>query len=140
MTGKGEGEQPEIEATEEPALEPANTADEAPAKPAKRKGGGIGRVLLITVGVLGLGAAGAAYAFRDLPATATIGVNFAAKQTCSCLFVSNRSMASCETDLPTETEGLVSVAQEKNSVRASALGVFNAKAEFSEDFGCVLTE
>ena len=47
--------------------------------------------------------AGAAYLVRDQIALARIGTGFAAKQTCSCLYVSRRSLPSCMTDFDSAT-------------------------------------
>ena len=93
--------------------------------------------LLIGVGVIVLIVAGALYAGRDTWASAKIGTVYVAKQTCSCLFVAERTMDSCRTDYdPAAIEPLTVAATDKG-VKVSALaGLVSARAEFEPGFGC----
>lgn len=94
---------------------------------------------LVIGGAVGAAAlAAAAWAFgRPTYEFATIATTFAAKQTCSCLFVSGRDMASCRTDFPPEELEQISITAEGQSVRASVLGgAISARADYEEGFGC----
>jgi hypothetical protein len=65
-----------------------------------------------------------------------IGVTYAAKQTCSCMFISGRSLASCQTDLPGGAAGLVRLSVAGRQVRANAYGLVSASATFEDNYGC----
>jgi len=81
-------------------------------------------------------AAGVVYAGYQGLSMARIAVNYAAEQTCSCLFVSGRSPDSCRRDFNGAAARLIAFQQEDRAVTASMLGIFSARAEFDEDFGC----
>jgi hypothetical protein len=83
-------------------------------------------------------AAGAgAWAARGQIAYAQIATGYAAKQTCSCLFVSGRTLDSCLTDLPPDARQNISVTQAGDLVRASVLfGAISAEAIHEAEFGC----
>ena len=87
-------------------------------------------VLLAAVG-------GAAWASRDQVTYAHIATGYAAKQMCSCLHVSGRSMEACLADYPEEARRNISVAAEGNDVTASVLwGAIRSEATFDGEYGC----
>jgi hypothetical protein len=91
----------------------------------------------LSVAVLAI--AGAAWSMRDDFAFAGMAAGFTAKQTCSCLNISGRSMESCLGDLPAEARGRLDVTAEGDRVRASVLfGAISAEAVYEEEFGCQL--
>lgn len=94
----------------------------------------------IWVGVLAailLGGASAAWAMRDQVAYARIATGYAAKQTCSCLYVSGRELDSCMADFPEDARGQISIAQSGDNVSASVLfGAISAEARFEPEYGC----
>ena len=55
----------------------------------------------VALGIAGVVAAGGVWAWHafHLSDLAFIGAGYAAEQTCSCLFVSHRTLESCRTDL-----------------------------------------
>ena len=65
-----------------------------------------------------------------------IGTTYAAKQTCSCLFVSGRSLAACQADLPGPADNLIKLSVEGHHVQASAYGIVHASASYEEGYGC----
>lgn len=72
---------------------------------------------------------------------AVIAVNFGAKQTCSCLNISNRGAEDCLSDFPDEAREYVKITSYPNgAVRASIYGLVSAKAAYSEDYGCTITK
>lgn len=80
---------------------------------------------------------GGAYAAREPVAYATIATGYAAKETCSCLFVSGRTMDSCLSEFPEDVRGKFNVTASGHQVRASVLfGVIHADARYDEGFGC----
>lgn len=81
---------------------------------------------------------GAAYAMRDSFTFAGIATGYAAKQTCSCRFVSGRTMDSCLADFPDQAaREQMSIVEDGHTVRASALfGAFSSEAVYEEEFGC----
>jgi hypothetical protein len=84
-------------------------------------------------------AAGAGAVFAsDAPAFLRIGTAYAAKQTCSCLFVSGRELASCKGEYDQTSARLLSWRADERSVTVSALGLVSAEAVFEEGFGCRL--
>ena len=80
--------------------------------------------------------AGAVYAGFQGVSLARIAAGYAAKQTCSCLFVSRRSAQSCEGDLRGVVARLTAWQVDGATVSASVLRVFTARAAFEEGFGC----
>lgn len=65
---------------------------------------------------------------------------FAARMSCSCVFVTGRDLQACAADLPREAEWLdIAVDPATRSVTASVLGV-SGVAEFSEGRGCRLRD
>jgi molybdenum cofactor biosynthesis enzyme len=93
------------------------------------------RIVAVTALVAAIGAA--AWFGRDIAAFARIGTTYAAKQTCSCLFVSGRPLASCKTDYPADTAKQFTWTVDGNDVTVSAVGgLFSAKATFEDGYGC----
>jgi len=83
-------------------------------------------------------AMGAAFwAVRGQIAYAHIATGYAAKQTCSCVRISERSLDSCMADFPPDAQGLLSVAEDGDRFQVSVLyGVFSASAVYEDGFGC----
>lgn len=101
----------------------------------------VGRKSLIwagaIVGGLALLAGCGAYVMRDQIAFANIAVGYAAKQTCSCLHVAERTQESCLAELPAEAQGQITLTTEGQRVRASAfMGAFSAMAVHEAGYGC----
>ena len=72
---------------------------------------------------------------------ANIGSGYAAQQTCACVFVSHRELASCVTDLEPLARRLISVSVGKDEVTARApLGQQSAVAHYEQGFGCSLRD
>lgn len=93
----------------------------------------VGAALVVLVG-------GGAYAARGNVAYARIATGYAAKTTCSCLHVSNRTLESCMADFPPDAQRNISVTQDGNEVRASVLGVISSKAVYEDGYGCRIEE
>jgi hypothetical protein len=89
------------------------------------------------VAVLLLVVVGGYFGLRGQVAYAQIATSYAAKQTCSCLHVSGRSMESCIADFPEDARDSLSVTQEGDVVRASVLfGAISAEAVVDGEYGC----
>ncbi len=73
-------------------------------------------------------------------AYARLATGYVAQQTCACLHVANRELASCLSDYPAEAVSHINVTQDGATVRASAFGVFKAEAAFEDGFGCSLRD
>lgn len=87
--------------------------------------------------IVALLAVGGAYAARDPVAYARIATGYAAKQTCSCLHVSGRTLESCMAEFPQEARGRFAVAANGHRVRASVLfGAIRSDAEYEDGYGC----
>ena len=96
----------------------------------------VGGVTLAAIAV-----ASAGWALRGQFAYARIATAYAAKQTCSCLFVSGRPLESCVADFPPDARDAISVELEGERVRASVLfGAVSAEAEADGEFGCVVRD
>lgn len=81
-----------------------------------------------------------AWASRGQVAYAGIATGYAAKQTCSCLHVSGRTLDSCVAEFPEEARNNITIAQEGVTVRASVLfGAISSEAAYEEEFGCRIT-
>jgi hypothetical protein len=81
------------------------------------------------------------WVMRGQIAYAHIAAGYAAKQTCSCLFVSGRSLESCVADFPPDAREAITVTQENERVRASVLsGLIGAEAEADGEYGCALLD
>ncbi len=96
----------------------------------------------IWVGALVVGlmlVAAGAWASRGQVAYATIATGYAAKQTCSCLHVSGRTLDSCIADFPEDARNNINVTQDGDTVRASVLfGAISSEASYEEAFGCAI--
>ena len=70
---------------------------------------------------------------------AELGAGYIAHVVCSCRYVGNRNMASCETDFEPGTE-IVKVAEDSARRRITASVPFLAKrtATFDPEYGCAL--
>jgi hypothetical protein len=90
---------------------------------------------VLAVAVLAIGAG--AWASRGQVAYANIATGYAAKQTCSCVHVSGRTLDSCLADFPPEAGENINVTQDGNVVRASVLfGAISTEAVYEEEYGC----
>jgi hypothetical protein len=69
-----------------------------------------------------------------------IGAGYSAQQTCSCMFVSGRSLASCRSDLAPMAQKLVSIHVTLDEVTATALGVSRATSRYHKGLGCSLQD
>lgn len=99
---------------------------------------GIWIVVLI---VLVVGIAGGAWAARDQVTYAHIATGYAAKQLCSCMHVSGRTLDSCVADYPEDARRNITVSSEGNEVRASVLwGAIRSEATFDGEYGCRIVE
>ena len=92
------------------------------------------------VGGVGLAAvvlSSIAWSMQDDVAYANIATGYAAKQTCSCRFVSGRTLESCIADFPADARDALSVTENGATVRASVLfGAISAEATFEDEYGC----
>jgi hypothetical protein len=83
--------------------------------------------------------ASSAWALRGQIVYAKIATAYAAKQTCSCMHVSGRSLESCIADFPDDAREAVTVRQDGERVHASVLfGAISAEAVEDGAFGCRL--
>jgi hypothetical protein len=83
--------------------------------------------------------AAGAWSFRDDLAYARIATGYAAKQTCSCRFVSERTLASCVADFPEDARERIELSERAGRIRASVLfGAIKAEAVYEHEFGCRL--
>ena len=83
--------------------------------------------------------AGGVYAGREPYAYARVATAYAAKQACSCLHVSGRTMASCMAEFPQDARGQFSVTSNANRVHASVLfNAISADAVYEDAYGCRL--
>jgi hypothetical protein len=90
-------------------------------------------IIGIAVVILGVGA----WLVHRLVEKAHIGTAYVAKLTCSCLFVSHRSLQSCATDYDAEAVRPLTREVVGQSVTVSALGhVIATRAVFEQGFGC----
>jgi hypothetical protein len=105
-----------------------------------------GRVLVVRKRYIAIGTAlliigGTVYFARDQVALAHIGTGYAAKQTCSCLYVSRRPLPSCLTDFDPATARWFTWHVGERSVTVSALlGFFSSTSVFDDGFGCHVAE
>lgn len=90
---------------------------------------------VLAMGLLAMGAG--AWASRGQIAYGKLATGFAAKQTCSCLHISGRTLESCLADFPADARNALTVTPKGNAVRASVLfGAISAEAVYEEDYGC----
>lgn len=92
-------------------------------------------IAALVVVVIVIGAA--AWALRGPVAYANIAVGYAAKQTCSCLNVSGRTLDSCIADFPADARRNITVSVEGDTVTASvAFGLIKSVAVHEAEYGC----
>jgi hypothetical protein len=105
---------------------------------------GLSRKRLIWIGalvVLAIAFGAAAWAARGPVAYANIATGYAAKQTCSCLHVSGRTIDSCMADFPLDARGNITVTSDGDTVTASVLfGAIKAEATYEEEYGCRIVD
>jgi len=90
---------------------------------------------VLAVGLLAVGAG--AWASRGQLAYAAIATGYAAKQTCSCMHITGRTLDSCMAEFPEEARNTVTITEDGNSVRASVLfGAISSEAIYEEEYGC----
>jgi hypothetical protein len=94
----------------------------------------------LSVASVGAVAAGAHFAQEPLE-LARVATGFAAKQTCSCLHVSGRTLDNCMMDFPSAQREALTVTAEGDDVKASALfGLVSAQARNEAGFGCTMVK
>lgn len=90
---------------------------------------------VLAVVVLAIGAG--AWASRGQVDYANVATGYAAKQTCSCLHVSGRTLDSCIADFPVEARENITITLDGDAVQASVLfGAISAEAIYEEEYGC----
>jgi hypothetical protein len=85
-------------------------------------------------------AIGGYFVLRAPLAFANIAITYAAKQTCTCVFVAGRELESCITDFPEDAQRRIKVSVDADRVRAKAYGLFHAEAVHEEGFGCRIVD
>lgn len=96
------------------------------------------RVILLGVIVL-LAVVGAMVGPRVVTLV-TVGAGYTAKQVCSCVYVSGRSIEACAKEPEQPADTLVKWTAANGKVTASTLGLAHATARYDEGFGCVLED
>jgi hypothetical protein len=96
--------------------------------------------LLFGVAVFAVVSAIAAWRVLRISDLLQIGAGYTAQQTCACLFVSGRTLASCMTDLDPLARRLMSVRSGPEEVTASGFGMSPATARYEKGFGCALRD
>jgi hypothetical protein len=95
-------------------------------------------VLIIVIGVAAL----LYWQFGLQPqlAQARVATPYGAKMVCSCRFIADRPMESCQQDF-TEDVSAVTFTEEGNTVHASVLGGWiSAEARYEDGLGCTLVK
>jgi hypothetical protein len=83
--------------------------------------------------------AGGGYAAREPVTYAHVATAYAAKQLCSCLHVSGRTMGSCMAEFPQDARSQFSVISRGDTVHASVMfDLISADASYEEGYGCRL--
>ena len=99
------------------------------------------KVLLAVVAILAI--AGGLFWhiwLKDQVAYARVATAYGAKMVCSCRFVAEREMESCEQDFTADVSA-VTFSEEGARIRATVLGgVAVAEARFEPGLGCTLVE
>ena len=80
---------------------------------------------------------GGALAYEWARDQAGVGAGYVAKELCSCVFVGERELASCRSDIPPAMER-VEAELGADRVRAFVPGLGERIARFEPPFGCVL--
>lgn len=104
------------------------------------------KAFLILLAVLAIISAAAWQFFlKEQVGFGKVATAYAAKQICSCRFISTREMDSCKTDFTQDisqlniTETYIdATGRADQSVTASALGIISATATYEPGLGCVL--
>lgn len=97
-------------------------------------------VLALLLGALAVLIA-AGFAAQGSVTYANLATTYAAKQTCSCRFVSNRPMESCLADFPADAQSQIAVTEDGARISASAFfGAFKAESIYEDGFGCSIVE
>jgi hypothetical protein len=96
--------------------------------------------LLLGVAVGLLVAAIVSWRWFHVSQLAHIGTGYAAEQTCACLFISGRTLASCVSDLDPFAQRFISVRTGSDEVTASCFGLATASAHYDKGFGCSLRD
>lgn len=95
--------------------------------------------VLVVAAIAGVVLAGAAWAGHRVVQQAHIGTAYVAQLTCSCLFVSHRSLQSCQTDYDPAAIKPLTREVAASSVTVSTLGhLIETRAVFEPGFGCHL--
>ncbi len=82
---------------------------------------------------------GGAFAAREPLTYAHVATAYAAKQLCSCLHVSRRTMGSCMAEFPQDARAQFSVTSSGDTVHASVMfNAISADAAYEQDYGCRL--
>jgi hypothetical protein len=90
-------------------------------------------VLAVVAVAIGVGA----WAASGPVTYANIAAGYAAKQTCSCINVSGRTLDSCLADFPADARRNITVSVDGDAVRASVLfGAISSEAVYEEEYGC----
>lgn len=98
-------------------------------------------IWLIVLVVIVAAAAGGAWSSRDQLAYAQIATGYAAKQLCSCMHVSGRTLEACLADYPQDVRRNIAISAAGDNVRASLLfGAIRSEATFEADYGCRIVE
>ena len=98
-------------------------------------------IWVIVLIVLVAGIAGGAWASRDQVTYAHIATGYAAKQLCSCVHVSRRTLEACMADYPEDVRRNITISSEGDNVRASVLfGAISSEAAFDGEYGCRIVE
>jgi hypothetical protein len=90
-------------------------------------------IALVVIVALGVGGY---YALKGPMLYARIGSTYAAKQTCSCVFISGRTLAACQADLPGGANSILKLEVKGHQIEASAYGIVHASATYEEGYGC----
>ena len=93
-------------------------------------------VALVALAIV-LAAAGAWKRYR-VSGLLAAGAGYSAQQTCACLWVSGRTLESCQTDLDPLARRLVSIRVGTDEVTASGFGIATATSAYEKGFGCSL--
>jgi hypothetical protein len=98
----------------------------------------IKRTLIVVAIVAAVGAI--TWRALHLSEMAHMGAGYVAEQTCACVFVAARSLASCKSDLEPLAQKLVSLHVGLDEVTATSLGISTATAQYHKVFGCTLRD
>jgi hypothetical protein len=78
---------------------------------------------------------------REPLAYVEMATGFGAKQLCSCLYVSERTSASCMAEFPAEARDQLTFTVSADAVEASALfGVISSRAALTPEGGCTIVK